>query len=477
MSFDALWRLDRFTKLFTTTYGGTSSEDPQDYLDSCHEVLQNIEIVETNEVNFATFRLSGSAKNWWRDYCLAILSGSSALTWDQFSRLFLEKFLPITQSEDYRRQFERLQQGGRVSHMQYSDQLPYSAPPAPISAPLLQSYRGGYSAKPEAEASDVIITCMVSVYNRDASVLFDPGSTYSYVSSYFSTYLVVPRNSLSAPVYVSTPYSDQLPYSAPPAPISAPLLQSYRGGYSAKPEAEASDVIITCMVSVYSRDVSVLFDPGSTYSYVSSYFSTYLVVPRNSLSAPVYVSTPVSDSIIVYRVYHSCVVIIGGLETRVDLLLLDMVDFNVILGMDWLSPYHTILDYHAKTVTLSLLGLPRLECIGTPVHSTNRVISYMKARRMVHKGCLAYLAYVRDPSAEVPSMVFMPIVREFPKVFSADLLEMPPFRNIDFYIDLAPGTQPIFISLYRMAPLELKQLKEQLQDLLDKGFIRPSVSP
>ncbi|XP_070002869.1 uncharacterized protein [Nicotiana sylvestris] len=60
------------------------------------------------------------------------------------------------------------------------------------------------------------------------------------------------------------------------------------------------------------------------------------------------------DSIVVDRVHHSCIVVIEGLGTRVDMLLLDMVDFDVILGMDWLSPYHVILDCHAKTVTLAL---------------------------------------------------------------------------------------------------------------------------
>ncbi|XP_070028623.1 uncharacterized protein [Nicotiana sylvestris] len=111
MTSEALWRLDRFTKLFTTTYGGTSSEDPQDYLDTYHEVLRNMGIVETNVVDFAAFRLSGSAKRWWNDFVLTRQAGSPALTWEQFSQLFLEKFLPITQREDYRRRFERLQQG------------------------------------------------------------------------------------------------------------------------------------------------------------------------------------------------------------------------------------------------------------------------------------------------------------------------------------------------------------------------------
>ncbi|XP_070052626.1 uncharacterized protein [Nicotiana tomentosiformis] len=110
-------------------------------------------------------------------------------------------------------------------------------------------------------------------------------------------------------------------------------------------------------LTVFSRDSLVLFDPGSTYSYVSSYFTSYLVVPRDSLSVTVYVSTPVGDAIVVDRVYYSCMVTIGSLETRVDLLFLDMVDVDVIVGMDWLSPYHAILDCHAKTVTLALKGL------------------------------------------------------------------------------------------------------------------------
>ncbi|XP_070017056.1 uncharacterized protein [Nicotiana sylvestris] len=200
-------------------------------------------------------------------------------------------------------------------------------------------------------------------------------------------------------------------------------------------------------------------------------------MPSDSLSIPVYVSTPVGDSIVVDRVHRFCIVVFGGFETRVDLLLLDMVDFDVILGMDWLSLYHAILDCDAKTVTLDLPGLPHLEWRGTPGHSTRSVILYVKARRMVEKGCLAYLAYVRDFSAVVSYINSVPMVREFPEVFPSDLSGMPPNRDIDFCIDLALGTQPISIPPYRMDPPDLKELKEQLQDLLEKGFIRPSISP
>ncbi|XP_070046344.1 uncharacterized protein [Nicotiana tomentosiformis] len=131
-------------------------------------------------------------------------------------------------------------------------------------------------------------------------------------------------------------------------------------------------------------------------------------------------------------------------------------------GMYWLSPYHAILDCHAKIVTLAMLGFSGLEWRWTPGYSTIRVISYVKARHMVEKVCLAYLAYICDPSAEVPSMGSVPVVHEFPKVFPTDLSGMPLDRDIDFCIDLVSGTQPISTALYHLAPVELKELKEQL---------------
>ncbi|KAH0776525.1 hypothetical protein KY290_007936 [Solanum tuberosum] len=84
---------------------------------------------------------------------------------------------------------------------------------------------------------------------------------------------------------------------------------------------------------------------------------------------------------------------------------------------------------------------------------------------------------VIDVESKTPSLESVPIVNEFSNVFPNDLPDIPHEREIDFGIDLLLDTQPISIPPYRMAPTELKELKEQLQDLLDKGFIRPSISP
>ncbi|XP_070054806.1 uncharacterized protein [Nicotiana tomentosiformis] len=218
------------------------------------------------------------------------------------------------------------------------------------------------------------------------------------------------------------------------------------------------------------------FSPHHQRGVASSYFE---VVASDAVItvSPIHVSTPVGDTIVVDRVYRSCIVTIGGLETRVDLLLLSMIDFDVILGMDWLSPSYASVDYHVMTVTLAMSGLPRIEWRGSLDYTPNKVISYLKAQQMVGKGCLPYLAFMRDVGADTSTIDSVPVVRNFSDIFPVDLPDMPPDRDVDFGIDLVPSTQPIFIPLYRMAPAELKELKKQLHELLAKGFIRPSVSP
>ncbi|XP_070015953.1 uncharacterized protein [Nicotiana sylvestris] len=214
-------------------------------------------------------------------------------------------------------------------------------------------------------------------------------------------------------------------------------IEGYR--QRARPDALALDVIITGIISVCGKDVSVLFDPGSTYSYVSSMFARFLVIYPETLGFLIHVSTLVGDSVVVDRIYQSCMVTFCGFETSANLLLLDMIDFEVILGMDWLSPYHAVLDCHAKTVSLAMPGLLRLEWKGSIVDTPSRVISFQKAQRMVDKGCLAYLAYVRDTTTESLTIDSVLVVRDFADVFPCDLPGMPPDRDIDFCIDLATG--------------------------------------
>ena len=118
-----------------------------------------------------------------------------------------------------------------------------------------------------------------------------------------------------------------------------------------------------------------------------------------------------------------------------------------------------------------------LEWKGNAASPKGRFISYLKARKMIAKGYICHLVRVHDTEAEVPTFQSIPVVNEFPDVFPDELPGLPPESEIDFAIDVVPNTEPISIPPFRMALAELKELKAQLKDLLEKGFIRPSSSP
>jgi hypothetical protein len=105
------------------------------------------------------------------------------------------------------------------------------------------------------------------------------------------------------------------------------------------------------------------------------------------------------------------------------------------------------------------------------------IISMMKAGRCMKRGYQAYLAYVIEEKAKTRELGEVPVVCDFPDVFPDDLSGVPPDREIEFQIDLVPGAQPVAKVPYRLAPSEMKEFMAHLQDLLDKGFISPSVSP
>ena len=155
-----------------------------------------------------------------------------------------------------------------------------------------------------------------------------------------------------------------------------------------------------------------------------------------------------------------------------DLVVLDLTDFDIILGMDWLSTHGATLDCRDKVVRFrGQDGSEEVVFRGDRRGTPRGLISALQARRLLRKGCQGYLAHVREISSQVREPASVPVVREFLDVFPDELPGLPPPREIEFEIELIPGTRPISIPPYRMAPAELKELKEQLQELVDKGFI------
>ncbi|XP_070034799.1 uncharacterized protein [Nicotiana tomentosiformis] len=114
---------------------------------------------------------------------------------------------------------------------------------------------------------------------------------------------------------------------------------------------------------------------------------------------------------------------------------------------------------------------------GNTALPRSRFIPYLKTKKMIRKGYIYHLVRAKDVKVESPTVQSTPVVNELPDSFLDELPGLPPEREIELSIDLLPDTQPISIPPYRMSPTELRELKEQLRDFLEKGFIRPSTSP
>nr|XP_016442348.1 PREDICTED: uncharacterized protein LOC107767769 [Nicotiana tabacum]XP_016442349.1 PREDICTED: uncharacterized protein LOC107767769 [Nicotiana tabacum] len=191
-------------------------------------------------------------------------------------------------------------------------------------------------------------------------------------------------------------------------------------------DAQASNAVVTGILSVYSFDALVLIDPGSTLSYVSSYFALRFSRQPELLNDPFLVATPVGESLLAEYVYRACQIRVEGRDTLADLIVLGMIDFDVLMGMDWLSSCYAIVDCHAKIIKFEIPNEPSFILRGSQVPETCKIISFMKAQRLQKKGCLGLLAIINDTRKETVSIENLPIVREFSDVFPEDLPGLPP---------------------------------------------------
>ena len=242
-------------------------------------------------------------------------------------------------------------------------------------------------------------------------------------------------------------------------------------------EADASPDVVTGIISILEHDASTLVDPGATHSFASKPFLDRFQIETQPLEGRMRVSLPAGDPLLADRVVRDSRVLIEGQEFPADLVTLDMRDFDVVLGMDWLSRHRATLDCYKKEVKLHRPGKLEVKFRGMRRELSSNMISAMAAQRMLRKGCQGYLACVVKTEKEGTLVDEIPVVREFPDVFPDDIAGLPLDREVEFTIDLIPGTEPISIPPYRMAPAELRELKAQLEELLSKGFIRPSISP
>ena len=258
--------------------------------------------------------------------------------------------------------------------------------------------------------------------------------------------------------------------------LEAPQAQLF--AYTNADTLASTSNVVAGQTLLKSCNVYTLFDSGATHSFISTKLALSLSSCNDRIPSLLRTILP-SGEILLSEFYLKQVPItIKGVILHADLIAIEMKDFDVILGMDFLAEHNAIINCYHRTVTFKPRNQEKFAFKGRPLLNPKMIISAMQAKRMISNGCTGFLASAVDKTKEVePSPEDVPVVKEYVEVFPEELPGLPPQREICFEIELLPGTSPISKAPYRMAPTELKELQTQLQELLDHGFIRPSHSP
>nr|GFA51572.1 putative reverse transcriptase domain-containing protein [Tanacetum cinerariifolium] len=214
--------------------------------------------------------------------------------------------------------------------------------------------------------------------------------------------------------------------------------------------------VVTGTFLLNNRYDSVLFDTGADKSFVSTTFSTQINITPSTLDYCYDVELADGRIIGLNTILRGCMLYLLNHPFNINLMPVELGSFDAIIGMDWLA------NNQGNATRLS-------------------IISWTKTEKYMMKGFPIFLAHITtkeiEDKSEKKRLEDVPIVQNFPEVFPEDFSGLPSTRPVDFQIDLIPGAAPVARAPYQLVPSEMKELVEQLKELSDKGFIRPSSSP
>ncbi|GJS30475.1 putative reverse transcriptase domain-containing protein [Tanacetum coccineum] len=253
-----------------------------------------------------------------------------------------------------------------------------------------------------------------------------------------------------------------------------------KGNAPGNPDAN----VVTGMFLLNNHYASILFDTGTDRSFISTTFSSLINIAPTSLEKCYDVELADRKLVEIDTIIRGCTLNFLGHPFNIDLMPVELGSFDVIIGMDWLRRCHAVIVCDEKLVQ-DPYGSETLTFCGNESSNEREsrltVISCSKAQKYMAKGCQVFLAQIsakkEDDKSERKQIEDVPIVQDFPEVFPEDLPGLPPARPVEFQINLIPGAAPVARAPYRLGPNPMKELSEQLQELSDKGFIRPSSSP
>nr|CAI44621.1 B1168G10.5 [Oryza sativa Japonica Group] len=512
-------KLAEFLRVRPPTFSSTTNPvEAGDWLHDIEKKLDLLQCTDQEKVSFASHQLHGPASEWW-DHFRLNRTTAEPITWLEFTAAFRKTHIP-SGVVSLKKEFRSLTQGSR-SVTEYLHEFNRLARYAPedvrtdeerqekfleglndeLSYPLMTGdYHDFQKLVDKAIRQEDKYNRMEQKKRRIAQFKAQQGNSQrprltlgpQSMPQGGSSSVVRPhrqffnhnagnniRNQAPRPVAASTQqqpakkeqgskpgvcfncgdlghYADKCPKPrrvkvVPTQSNSTAPASKARVNHVAAAEAQGAPDVILGTFLVNLVPATVLFDSGASHSFLSMSFAGNHGMEVEDLRRPLMVSTPSNQALSLQR-SPSVRIEIQGVPFLANLILLESKDLDVILGMDWLARYKGVIDCANRKVTLTSND-------GRVV--TVHALSSESLRSRLNQITLDEI----------------PVVREYPDVFPDNLPGMPPKRDIEFRIDLVPGTTPIHKRPYRMAANELAEVKRQVDDLLQKGYIRPSSSP
>eukprot|EP00253_Pinus_taeda_P010551 PITA_10551 len=244
-------------------------------------------------------------------------------------------------------------------------------------------------------------------------------------------------------------------------------------------EAEYQPTMVEFEGKISYLTITVLIDPGATFSYVSPKIIERCKLQPIRFKKPWLVQLATGAKRRVTEKIKDCSLTIAGESVVTDMNVLPLGSYDVLIGMDWLERHWSLVDCKTKVIYYKDQNGHKKELQGIQRPVQIRPITATQLAKCIRKGCQMYAIQVvfADSKGKAATLDNIPVVQEFTDVIPEEIPGLPPKRNIDFTIKLIPGAAPVSRAPYRMSVPELTELKMQLQELLDKNYIRPSVSP
>ncbi|GKC32499.1 putative reverse transcriptase domain-containing protein [Tanacetum coccineum] len=246
--------------------------------------------------------------------------------------------------------------------------------------------------------------------------------------------------------------------------------------YAIKDAEPKGPNVVTGTFLLNNRYAFILFDSCSDRSFIDTRFSSMLDINPVKIGASYEVELADERVVSTNTILEGCTLNLLNHVFEIDLMSIELGTFDVIIGMDWLVKHDVIIVCGEKVVRIPY-GSKRLIVEGNKGVPRLKVISCIKARKYIEQGCHLFLAHVTESKSKEKRIKDVSMVRDFPEVFPEEFPGLPPPRQVEFRIDLVPGAAPVERAPYRLERSEMKELSVQLQELLEKGFIRPSLSP